>query len=81
LPISELLDPARKIILVLNLNDKPLLEEHGAPLRVISPYDLGYKSIKFVNRIEFIKGERPGWWTLANPKYSVKARVPQDRLN
>jgi DMSO/TMAO reductase YedYZ molybdopterin-dependent catalytic subunit len=79
-PLGELLDPAREILLVLAMDKKPLPEEHGGPLRLIAPYDLGYKSIKFVTRIEFIKGARPGWWTLANPIYAIEAKVPQNRL-
>jgi DMSO/TMAO reductase YedYZ molybdopterin-dependent catalytic subunit len=81
LPLSELLDPERKIILALTMYERPLPEENGGPLRLIAPYDLGYKSIKFISRIEFIKGERPGWWTLANPIYPIVARVPKARLD
>jgi DMSO/TMAO reductase YedYZ molybdopterin-dependent catalytic subunit len=62
------------------MDRKPLPEEYGGPLRLIAPYDLGYKSIKFVSRIEFIKGARPGWWTLANPIYTIEARVQKNRL-
>jgi len=79
-PLSELLDPAREILLALTLDKKPLPEDHGSPLRLIAPYDLAYKSIKFISRIEFVKGERPGWWTLANPIYKIVARVPKNRL-
>jgi hypothetical protein len=79
-PISELLGTEREILLVLNMNNNLLPEEHGAPLRLIAPYDLAYKSIKFISRIEFAQGERPGWWTLANPIYPIVARVPGDRL-
>jgi DMSO/TMAO reductase YedYZ molybdopterin-dependent catalytic subunit len=79
-PISELIDPGRDILMVLTVGNRPLPEEHGGPLRLIAPYDLAYKSVKFVSRIEFIKGERPGWWTLANPIYPVVARVPASRL-
>jgi DMSO/TMAO reductase YedYZ molybdopterin-dependent catalytic subunit len=79
-PLSELLDPEREILLVLTSDNRPLPEENGGPLRLISPYDLGYKSIKFIARIEFIKGARPGWWTLANPVYTIVARVPKSRL-
>ena len=79
-PISELLEPEREIILVLRMNNNPLPEEHGAPLRLIAPYDLAYKSIKFISRIEFSQGEKPGWWTLANPIYTIEARVPANRL-
>jgi DMSO/TMAO reductase YedYZ molybdopterin-dependent catalytic subunit len=79
-PINELLDPGRDILLALTVDNHPLPEEHGSPLRLIAPYDLAYKSIKFISRIEFIKGERPGWWTLANPIYPIVARVPASRL-
>jgi DMSO/TMAO reductase YedYZ molybdopterin-dependent catalytic subunit len=79
-PLSELLEPERKILFVLTMDGRTLPEENGGPLRLIAPYDLAYKSIKFISRIEFIKGERPGWWTLANPIYTAVARVPKGRL-
>jgi DMSO/TMAO reductase YedYZ molybdopterin-dependent catalytic subunit len=79
-PISDLLKPEREIIFALRMNNNPLPEEHGAPLRLIAPHDLAYKSIKFISRIEFSRGERPGWWTLANPIYTIEARVPANRL-
>ncbi|MCX8070560.1 MAG: molybdopterin-dependent oxidoreductase, partial [Thermodesulfovibrionales bacterium] len=56
------------------------IRDSGAPLRVISPFDLAYKSIKFVHRIEFDKSPRDGWWTIANPIYPQNAPVPKDRL-
>ena len=79
-PISELLDPEREILLVLAMDSLPLPEDNGGPLRLIAPYDLAYKCIKFLTRIEFIKGQRAGWWTLANPIYTIEARVPENRL-
>jgi DMSO/TMAO reductase YedYZ molybdopterin-dependent catalytic subunit len=79
-PVSELLDPEREILLALTLNGHTLPEQHGAPLRLVAPHDLAYKSSKFITRIEFINRERPGWWTLANPAYPTVARVPKSRL-
>jgi DMSO/TMAO reductase YedYZ molybdopterin-dependent catalytic subunit len=79
-PMSELLDPKRDLLLALSMNQHPLTEDHGAPLRLIAPYDLGYKSIKFITRIEFASEARPGWWTLANPIYPMEAKVPAGRL-
>jgi len=79
-PLQHLLDPKKECLLAISMNGKALLHDHGAPMRVISPYDLGYKSIKFVYRIDFTKEERPGWWTLANPIYPVNAPVPASRL-
>jgi DMSO/TMAO reductase YedYZ molybdopterin-dependent catalytic subunit len=78
--LNHLLDPKKECMLAHSMNGKPLPHDHGAPLRVIAPYDLGYKNIKFVYRIDFTKEERPGWWTLANPVYPVYAPVPAARL-
>ena len=79
-PLSELLGPKKKCLLVLDMNKSPLPHDHGAPLRLVAPYSLGYKSIKFVARIEFASKPRPGWWTLANPIYPIEAPVPAGRL-
>ncbi|HVN23722.1 MAG TPA: molybdopterin-dependent oxidoreductase [Syntrophorhabdales bacterium] len=78
--IEELLDPKKECLLALSLDGKPLPHEHGAPLRVVSPYDLGYKGSKFVARIEFTTKREAGWWTLANPVYPSEAPVPKSRL-
>jgi hypothetical protein len=80
LPLFHLLDPRKECLLALGMNHSPLPHDHGAPLRVIAPYDLGYKSIKFVYKIDFIDKQNPGWWTLANPIYPVDAPVPPSRL-
>jgi len=79
-PVKKLLDAREKILLALDLEGKPLKHDRGAPLRLVAPYDLGYKSIKFITRIEFASGSRPGWWTLADPIYPVEAPVPPGRL-
>ena len=78
--IEELLDMKKERLLAITMNDKPLPHNHGAPLRIVSPYDLGYKGAKFVTRVEFAKERQPGWWTLANPIYAPEAPVPRDRL-
>jgi len=80
LSVQDLMNPQKECLLALTMDGKPLPQEHGAPMRVIAPYDLGYKSIKFVYRIEFVKEEVPGWWTLANPIYPMHAPVPASRL-
>ncbi|MBA4417429.1 MAG: molybdopterin-binding oxidoreductase [Syntrophus sp. (in: bacteria)] len=80
LPIKDLLDPNKQCLLVLSMDGKPLPYDHGAPCRLISPFDLGYKSIKYVKRIEFSKVQKEGWWTSANPIYPVNAPVPPERL-
>jgi len=55
-------------VLALDLNDKPLDPDHGAPVRLRIPTQLGYKSAKWVNRIEIAAtlkgtfGGNGGYW-------------------
>jgi DMSO/TMAO reductase YedYZ molybdopterin-dependent catalytic subunit len=79
-PLADLMDPALGAMLALDMEGQPLPLERGAPARVVSPFDLAYKSIKFVTRVEFAAQSVPGWWTRANPIYSEHAPVNPDRL-
>ena len=51
LPLADLL--AGDVLLADRLNGLPLSIEHGAPLRLIAPAHFGYKSVKYLSRIEF----------------------------
>jgi len=79
-PLSELLDPRLSYLLALDLEGRPLPQAQGAPARVVCPFDLAYKSIKFVYRIELAARPAPGWWTRANPIYPTVAPVQPGRL-
>jgi DMSO/TMAO reductase YedYZ molybdopterin-dependent catalytic subunit len=55
-------------LLALRLNDAPLDPDHGAPVRLKVPTQLGYKSAKWIGRIEvvgsfaMINGGKGGYW-------------------
>jgi DMSO/TMAO reductase YedYZ molybdopterin-dependent catalytic subunit len=51
LPLQDLLAP--DVLLADQLNGHPLSIAHGAPLRLVAPAHYGYKSVKYLNRIEF----------------------------
>ena len=40
----------------------PLAEAHGGPLRLVVPKRYGWKSAKWVNGLEFMTEDRPGFW-------------------
>jgi DMSO/TMAO reductase YedYZ molybdopterin-dependent catalytic subunit len=80
LPLADLLNPALGSLLALDMEGSPLPDARGAPARVVSPFDLAYKSIKFVTRAEFTATQTPGWWTRANPIYPANAPVDPGRL-
>ena len=42
--------------------DKPLEPDHGYPLRLLVPKKYFWKSAKWLRGIEFMAGDRPGFW-------------------
>jgi DMSO/TMAO reductase YedYZ molybdopterin-dependent catalytic subunit len=49
--LADLLAP--DVLLADSLNGQPLTVAHGAPVRLVAPAHYGYKSIKYLSRIEF----------------------------
>jgi DMSO/TMAO reductase YedYZ molybdopterin-dependent catalytic subunit len=49
-------------ILADSLDGGPLPAKHGGPLRLVVPRQLGYKSVKWVVRIEITAESVPGYW-------------------
>jgi DMSO/TMAO reductase YedYZ molybdopterin-dependent catalytic subunit len=49
-------------ILAYAYNDRLLMPEHGAPLRLYSPTKLGYKNTKYLLRIDFTDTRPGGYW-------------------
>jgi DMSO/TMAO reductase YedYZ molybdopterin-dependent catalytic subunit len=49
-------------MLAVDMDGKPLSAAHGAPVRVVMPQMYGYKSVKWVNRIEVRRDLVPGFW-------------------
>lgn len=47
---------------VHEVEGEPLTEEHGGPLRVVTPGKYFYKSIKWVKSITALAEDRLGWW-------------------
>lgn len=45
-------------LLAWEMNDKPLADIHGAPLRLRAENQLGYKMVKWIKSIEFVSSEK-----------------------
>ena len=54
-------------ILATGLYGKPLLNQNGAPLRLVVPWKYGFKSIKSIVRIRLVREEPPTTWSMATP--------------
>ena len=44
------------------LEGEPIPTEHGGPLRTLIPHLYAWKSAKWLSGIEFMKGDKPGFW-------------------
>ena len=55
------------VLLAVGVYGRPLLKQHGAPIRLVVPWKYGYKSIKSVERIELIGREPTTFWSTLNP--------------
>ena len=49
-------------ILAYGWNDRPLMMNHGAPLRLYSPIKLGYKLTKYLTKMTFTRDRPGGYW-------------------
>ena len=43
-------------------NGEPLQRNHGYPVRLVVPARYGWKSAKWVDRVELMAGDSPGFW-------------------
>ena len=50
------------VMLAYEMDGRPLSREHGAPVRLVIPDMYGYKSVKWVNRIELRTSAPTGYW-------------------
>jgi DMSO/TMAO reductase YedYZ molybdopterin-dependent catalytic subunit len=60
IPLEEALKD--DVLLVHTADGKPLPRAHGGPVRVITPQLYAWKGAKWVRRIEFLTGDRKGYW-------------------
>ena len=72
------LDQARdeRTILAYDYEGDPLPAEHGGPLRLLVPFLLAYKSVKWLTRIDFVDHEQPGYWEMRG--YPGEARISEE---
>lgn len=71
-------------MLVTGIYGKPLLKQHGAPLRIICPWKYGYKSPKSIVKIELTSTQPATFWNSQNPNEygflsNVNPNVPHPR--
>lgn len=57
--------------IVDRIDGAPLAEEHGGPLRTVTPARYFYKSLKWLRRIELLAEDRLGYWERESSYHNV----------
>lgn len=74
LRLDEAMNPLA--ILAVGLYGAPLLNQNGAPLRLVVPWKYGFKGVKSIVRISFTEKEPMNTWQEMNaPEYGFYANV------
>ena len=74
LRMDEALNPLAS--LAVGLYGKTLLNQNGAPIRLVVPWKYGFKSIKSIVKIEFVEEQPLNTWNVAIPhEYGFYANV------
>jgi sulfoxide reductase catalytic subunit YedY len=74
LRIDEALHPLA--LLAVGLYGKTLLNQNGAPLRLVLPWKYGFKGIKSIEEIRFTERQPPTSWNISAPhEYGFYANV------
>lgn len=60
LPIEQFFAP--DVLLADQHDDEPIPPEHGGPVRLVVPRLFAWKSAKWIRGIEFMEGDKPGFW-------------------
>lgn len=60
------LDQARRsdVLLAYEMDGEPLPRPHGAPVRLVMPEMYGYKSVKWVARVDLVARPQSGYWEM-----------------
>ncbi len=70
-------------MVVTGVYGKPLLKQHGAPIRIVVPWKYGYKSPKSIVRIEFLSKQPKNFWQIQPHEYgflsNVNPNIPHPR--
>jgi sulfoxide reductase catalytic subunit YedY len=74
LRMDEAMNPLS--LLATGLYDQPLPNQNGAPIRLVTPWKYGFKSIKAIVRISFVADMPPTTWNMmAANEYGFYANV------
>jgi sulfoxide reductase catalytic subunit YedY len=74
LRMNEAMNPLT--LVATGLYGEALKKQNGAPVRIVVPWKYGYKSIKSIEKIEFVSQQPATLWETLNPReYPFESNV------
>jgi DMSO/TMAO reductase YedYZ molybdopterin-dependent catalytic subunit len=77
LTLDRALDPAARVLVVWAMNDAPLPDDHGAPLRLLMPGWYGMASVKWLAKIEVLTAPYEGQFQTKSYQFEWPDRAKQ----
>jgi len=62
LPLADLMAPG--VLVAWELDGAPIPHEHGGPVRLVVPHLYGWKSVKWLAKIQLFEREVEGYWEM-----------------
>jgi len=71
-------------LIATGIDGKPLLKQHGSPVRIVCPWKYGYKNPKSIVKIELVESKPRTFWTATSPSEygflsNVNPNIPHPR--
>ena len=77
LPLADALSLGA--LVVFAAEGEPLTVEHGGPVRTVVPGRYFYKSLKWLERVELLAGDRLGYWEAESGYHNVADPLREER--
>jgi DMSO/TMAO reductase YedYZ molybdopterin-dependent catalytic subunit len=75
LSLKDAMDERTMLVYGMEYEDLPA--DYGGPLRLVVPFKLAYKSVKWLTRIKFVESEELGYWEIRG--YPPEAGIPDQK--
>lgn len=74
-------DPNRGMMLAYKMNGEPLMPDHGKPLRVVIPGQIGGRSVKWLKKLVVTEGPSDNWYHIYDNRVLPTMVSPEEAAN
>jgi len=79
--LNWVMDPNRGVMLAYNMNGETLTPDHGKPLRVVIPGQIGGRSVKWLRKLILTEGPSDNWYHIYDNRVLPTMVSPEQSAN